>query len=87
MRFYILRVQLCVHSLTLRACGATICSRTDELKESDIGNGCGLFEIRKIGDEYFTYLVECKDPKACTIVLRGASKDILHEVGVVGLLL
>lgn len=43
--------------------------------------GCGLFEIRKIGDEYFTYLVDCKDPKACTIVLRGASKDILHEVG------
>ncbi len=65
---------------TLRACGATICSRTDEVKESDIGTGCGLFEIRKIGDEYFTYLIECKDPKACTILLRGASKDILHEV-------
>ncbi len=65
---------------TLRACGATICNRTDEVKESDIGIGCGLFEIRKIGDEYFTYLIECKDPKACTIVLRGASKDILHEV-------
>lgn len=29
---------------------------------------------------YFTYLVECKDPKACTVVLRGASKDILNEV-------
>lgn len=63
-----------------RACGATICNRTDELKESDVGNGCGLFEVRKIGDEYFTYLIECKDPKACTIVLRGASKDILKEV-------
>ncbi len=65
----------------LRACGATICNRTDELKESDVGTGCGLFEVRKIGDEYFMYIVECKDPKACTIVLRGASKDILHEVG------
>ena len=29
---------------------------------------------------YFTFLVECKDPKACTILLRGASKDILNEV-------
>ena len=29
---------------------------------------------------YFTFLVECKDPKACTILLRGASKDILSEV-------
>jgi len=29
---------------------------------------------------YFTFLVECKDPKACTILLRGASKDILMEI-------
>lgn len=42
--------------------------------------GCGLFEITKIGDEYWTYLVECKDPKAVTILLRGASKDILNEI-------
>jgi T-complex protein 1 subunit gamma len=24
--------------------------------------------------------VQCKNPKACTILLRGASKDILNEV-------
>ena len=24
--------------------------------------------------------MDCKNPKACTIVLRGASKDVLHEV-------
>ena len=29
---------------------------------------------------YFTFLVECKNPKACTILLRGASKEILSEV-------
>ena len=29
---------------------------------------------------YFTFLVECKEPKACTILLRGTSKDILSEV-------
>lgn len=34
-----------------RAVGATICHRTDEIQESDIGTGCGLFEVRKIGDE------------------------------------
>merc|ERR1712180_450678 len=45
-----------------------------------VGANCGLFNIEKIGDEYFTYLVQCKDPKACTILLRGASKDILNEV-------
>jgi len=25
-------------------------------------------------------VVECEDPKACTILLRGASKDVLNEV-------
>lgn len=31
-------------------------------------------------DRYFTFLVECKTPKACTILLRGPSKDILNEI-------
>ena len=63
-----------------RACGATIVNRTDEISEADIGTSAGLFEVRKIGDEYFTFIEDCKDPKACTILLRGASKDILNEV-------
>ncbi|XP_067633765.1 T-complex protein 1 subunit gamma [Eurosta solidaginis] len=62
-----------------RACGATIVNRTEELTEKDVGTGAGLFEIKKIGDEYFTFITNCKDPKACTILLRGASKDILNE--------
>eukprot|EP00058_Branchiostoma_floridae_P004044 XP_002589532.1 hypothetical protein BRAFLDRAFT_283360 [Branchiostoma floridae] len=63
-----------------RACGANILNRTDELREEDVGTGAGLFEIKKFGDEYFTFITECKDPKACTILLRGASKDVLAEV-------
>lgn len=63
-----------------RACGATIVSRTDELRPEDVGTGAGLFRIQKIGDEYFCFITECKDPKACTILLRGPSKDILNEV-------
>jgi T-complex protein 1 subunit gamma len=55
-------------------------NRPEELKESDIGTGAGLFEVQKLGDEYFTFIVDCKDPKACTILLRGASKDVLNEV-------
>ena len=35
----------------IRACGATIASRTDELKEEDVGTGAGVFEVVKIGDE------------------------------------
>lgn len=74
------RVKKTDNNRIARACGAVICNRTDELQDSDVGTGCGLFEVKKIGDEYFTYLIECKEPKACTIVLRGASKDILNEV-------
>lgn len=62
-----------------RACGATIVNRTEELTEKDVGTGCGLFEVKKIGDEYFTFITECKEPKACTILLRGASKEVLSE--------
>ena len=63
-----------------RATGATIVNRPDEIQESDIGTGCGLFEVRKIGDEYFVYLEKCEDAKACTVVLRGGSKDVLNEI-------
>lgn len=63
-----------------RATGATIVSRTEELTEADVGTGCGLFEVRKFGDEYFTFIEECTSPKACTILLRGGSKDVLMEM-------
>lgn len=63
--------------LRYRACGARIVSRTDELREEDVGTGAGLFEVKKIGDEYFAFITDCKEPKACTILLRGASKEIL----------
>lgn len=63
-----------------RAVGATIVSRTDEIQESDIGTGCGLFEVRKIQEEYFVFLEKCADAKACTVLLRGGSKDVLNEI-------
>ena len=63
-----------------RSSGATIVNRPEELQEADVGTLCGLFELRKIGDEFYAYFVECKDPKACSIVLRGASKDVLNEI-------
>lgn len=63
-----------------KATGAVIVNRPEEIQESDIGTKCGLFEIRKLGDEYFTYFLDCKEPKACTILLRGASKDVLNEM-------
>lgn len=63
-----------------RAVGATIGNRPHLMKNEDVGTKCGLFEIRNVSDDQFAYFVQCKSPKACTIVLRGGSKDVLQEV-------
>ncbi|TFK16649.1 GroEL equatorial domain-like protein, partial [Coprinopsis marcescibilis] len=62
------------------AVGATIVNRIEDIREADVGTECGLFKVEKIGDEYFTFLFECTSPKACTVLLRGPSKDILNEI-------
>ena len=54
--------------------------RVEEIRDQDIGTKAGLFEVLKIGDEFYSFIVDCKDPKACTILLRGPSKDVLNEV-------
>ncbi|KAL7284934.1 T-complex protein 1 [Trametes coccinea BRFM310] len=74
------RVRKTDNNRIARAVGATIVNRVEDLRESDVGTKCGLFHIEKIGDEYFTFLTECKEPQACTILLRGPSKDILNEI-------
>ncbi|KNE62891.1 T-complex protein 1 subunit gamma [Allomyces macrogynus ATCC 38327] len=74
------RVRKTDNNRIARATGATIVNRVEDLKESDVGTRCGEFKVEKIGDEYFTFLVGCKDPKACTILLRGPSKDVLNEI-------
>lgn len=33
-----------------------------------------------MGDEYFAFLEDCEDPRACSLLLRGASKDVLNEM-------
>lgn len=74
------RVRKTDNNRLARVTGATVVTRTDELSIHDVGNNCGLFEVKKIGDEYFSYFIECNNPKACTIVLRGGSKDVLNEI-------
>lgn len=74
------RVRKTDNNRIARATGATIVNDVRNIQPSDVGTHCGLFEISKIGDEYFTFLTKCKDPHACTIMLRGPSKDILNEI-------
>uniref|UniRef100_A0A0A9W1M3 T-complex protein 1 subunit gamma n=2 Tax=Lygus hesperus TaxID=30085 RepID=A0A0A9W1M3_LYGHE len=74
------RVKKTDNNRIARATGASIVNDPRYLRDSDIGTKCGLFTIEKIGDEYYTYLMKCQDPKACSIVLRGGSKDLLQEL-------
>lgn len=74
------RVKKSDNNRIARVTGATIVNRVEDLKESDVGVQCGSFRVELIGDEYFTFLDECQNPKACTIMLRGGSKDILNEI-------
>lgn len=48
-----------------RACGATIVNRTDELQDQDVGTGAGLFEIKKIGDEYVLNFLKYEVHSTC----------------------
>jgi len=74
------RVKKSDNNRVARAVGAQIVHRPSEIREEDVGTGCGLMEIREIGEEFFCFLTKCRNPKACTMMLRGASKDILNEV-------
>ena len=58
-----------------RAVGAAIVNDTGDLKDEDVGTGCGLFEIRKIGDEYVhSHRAFCSDNQVSLFILR----QILH---------
>lgn len=45
------RVRKSDNNRIARACGATIVNRVEDLREIDVGTGCGLFYIEKLGDE------------------------------------
>ncbi|ORX91562.1 T-complex protein 1 subunit gamma [Basidiobolus meristosporus CBS 931.73] len=74
------RVRKTDNNRIAKATGATIVNRVDDLKDADVGTQCGLFSVEKIGDEYFSFMTQCEDPKACTVLLRGPSKDVLNEI-------
>ena len=70
--YIIRRLRKTDNNRVAKATGATIVNRPEELPEDDVGKNCGLFEIKKIGDEYYAYFVKCKNPKSFSIILRGA---------------
>jgi thermosome len=62
-----------------RATGAKIVSNLKELTEKDLGKA-GIVEQVKVGDEDMTYVKDCKNPKAVTILIRGGTEHVIDEV-------
>ncbi|VVB92407.1 Thermosome subunit alpha [uncultured archaeon] len=61
-----------------RATGAKILTSLKEISDSDLGKA-GLVEEKKIGDEAMTYVTECHNPKAVSIILRGGTEHVVDE--------
>lgn len=62
-----------------RATGAKIVNNLEDISKTDLGHA-GLVECVKIGDEEMTYVRDCPNPKAVTLLLRGGTQHVIAEV-------
>jgi len=62
-----------------KATGANIVTDLGDLTEKDLGKS-GVVEEVKIGDESMVYVMECKNPKAVTMLVRGSTEHVVDEV-------
>jgi len=62
-----------------KATGANIVTDLNDLSSKDLGKA-GVVEEVKIGDEAMTYVMECKNPKAVTLLVRGSTEHVIDEI-------
>ncbi len=62
-----------------KATGGRIVSNLDSMTKSDLGFA-GLVDVRKIGDDDMTFITDCKNPKAVSILVRGGSEHVIDEI-------
>jgi len=62
-----------------KATGAKIVNNLKDLSVGDLGNA-GTVEEKKVGDEEFTYIMDCKNPKAVTLLIRGGTEHVTNEI-------
>ena len=61
-----------------KATGGRVITDIKDLTEADLGSA-GIVEQRKIGDDKLIYVQKCQNPKAVSIVIRGANKYVTDE--------
>jgi len=62
-----------------RATGGKIVSSVRDLTEKDLGYA-EIVEERRVGNDKMVFIEGCKNPKAVTILVRGANDMVLDEV-------
>ncbi|MGA9099033.1 MAG: thermosome subunit alpha [Methanotrichaceae archaeon] len=62
-----------------RATGGRIVTSIHELTKDDLGKSC-IVEERKVSDEKMTFVEECMNPKAVSIILRGGTEHVVDEL-------
>jgi len=62
-----------------KATGARIISNLDDLNKTDLGYA-GIVEEKKFGDDKFTFIMKCKNPKAVSIMIRGGTEHVVDEL-------
>ena len=62
-----------------KATGAKIIGNLDSLTSKDLGYA-GVVEEKKIGDDKMTFITECKNPKAVSILIRGTTEHVIDEL-------
>jgi thermosome len=61
-----------------KATGARIITNLEDLTQDDLGFA-GLVEEKKFGEEALTFVQDCKNPKAVTILVRGSTEHVTDE--------
>jgi len=62
-----------------KATGGKIVANLDGLTLNDLGNA-GSVEEKKIGDDKMTFVTNCKNPKAVSILIRGTTEHVIDEL-------
>jgi len=63
----------------VRATGATLVSSIDAISKEELGKA-GLVEERKVGGEEMTFVEQCKNPKAVSIIVKGGTEHVVDEL-------
>lgn len=62
-----------------KATGANIVTTIRNITKEDLGNA-GMVHEEHVGDDGFTFVRDCKNPKSVTIILKGGTEHVVDEI-------